>query len=175
MCYKMCNNVQRMRYMIARMVVYPLADGKGQEASPAGPALFAEAISWKASTSALADLAGGSWPERARRAAIVLASGANDSNPMSALLFDIARAFDENQEKRLFQSRPGRMVERRLREPALGRTTQWQNRHGHLSARHSTRMVWIRGSETPRPKAITSKTLREASIATSPSRSPRLA
>src|SRR3954451_10244578 len=50
---------------------------------------------------AIAELAGGDWPERARQAAIGL-SAAQDSNPTSALLLDIFAVFTESKVDRLF-------------------------------------------------------------------------
>lgn len=51
---------------------------------------------------ALADLAGGEWPQKARRAAIHLTTSAHDSNPVGSLLLDIYIAFTENHVERMF-------------------------------------------------------------------------
>src|SRR5262249_32183572 len=51
---------------------------------------------------ALADLAGGHWPAKARRAAEGLTSGAQDRNPLGALLFDILCAFSVRDSERIF-------------------------------------------------------------------------
>ena len=51
---------------------------------------------------ALADLAAGDWPQKARAAAIHLTASAHDSNPVGALLLDIYIAFTENKAERMF-------------------------------------------------------------------------
>jgi putative DNA primase/helicase len=51
---------------------------------------------------ALADLAGGSWPDLARQAAIHLSAAAHDHNPIGALLLDILVIFVNNNLERLF-------------------------------------------------------------------------
>jgi hypothetical protein len=50
----------------------------------------------------LADLAGGSWPERARLAAIELSARTEERNPINALLSDIMESFSIFQAERLF-------------------------------------------------------------------------
>ncbi|HEV2394576.1 MAG TPA: DUF3631 domain-containing protein [Verrucomicrobiae bacterium] len=57
----------------------------------------------------IADLAGGSWPQLARDAAIGVAAASSDSNPMAVLLFDVFIQFDLAKSDRLFSSR---LVER---------------------------------------------------------------
>ena len=51
---------------------------------------------------ALADLAGGDWPEHARAAAMALNSGAQDADPISSLLLDILLVFSINEKQRMF-------------------------------------------------------------------------
>ena len=51
---------------------------------------------------ALADLAGGSWPELARQAAVGLSVGAQEHSPMSTLLFDIGLQFVKSKDNRIF-------------------------------------------------------------------------
>ena len=51
---------------------------------------------------ALADLAGGDWPQKARQAAVGLSASAQESNPISSLLLDIFILFMAKNEKRLF-------------------------------------------------------------------------
>jgi putative DNA primase/helicase len=51
---------------------------------------------------ALADLAGGDWPEKARSAALSLSATAQESNPISTLLLDMFFLFAITPEKRLF-------------------------------------------------------------------------
>ena len=51
---------------------------------------------------ALADLAGGDWPTRARQAAISLTASAQENNPIGALLLDIFITFQLQQTDRLF-------------------------------------------------------------------------
>lgn len=50
----------------------------------------------------LADLVGGSWPERARQAAMALASNAQESSPIGALLLDILLWFVMSKSEQLF-------------------------------------------------------------------------
>jgi hypothetical protein len=54
---------------------------------------------------ALADLAGGAWPEKARQAASGLTSRAQESNPKGALLLDIMVAFVEEGSERIHSRR----------------------------------------------------------------------
>ncbi len=60
---------------------------------------------------ALADIAGGHWPERARQAAIGLSTGAQDESPISSLLLDIlvifARTTAAAQEAAKTNGKPG--------------------------------------------------------------------
>jgi hypothetical protein len=51
---------------------------------------------------ALADLAGGGWPERARSAATALTVGAQERNPISSLLLDILVSFAQVKDGKLF-------------------------------------------------------------------------
>ena len=51
---------------------------------------------------ALADLAGGDWPQKARQAALSLSATAQENNPISSLLLDIFILFALAPEKRLF-------------------------------------------------------------------------
>ena len=51
---------------------------------------------------ALADLAGGPWPEQARRAALNLSAGSQDTSPIGSLLLDIFIAFASSKADRLF-------------------------------------------------------------------------
>jgi hypothetical protein len=51
---------------------------------------------------AIADLAGGRWPELARTAAVGLTATARDRSPIGALLFDICVLFVSNDAQRLF-------------------------------------------------------------------------
>jgi hypothetical protein len=51
---------------------------------------------------ALADLAGGPWPESARQAAVHLTASAQDSNPIGSLLFDIFKLFALAAQDRIF-------------------------------------------------------------------------
>ena len=51
---------------------------------------------------AIADLAGGRWPELARQAAVGLTATARERSPIGALLFDIAVLFIMNDAERLF-------------------------------------------------------------------------
>jgi len=51
---------------------------------------------------ALADLAGGPWPEQARRAALHLSAGSQDTSPIGSLLLDIFIAFASSKADRLF-------------------------------------------------------------------------
>ncbi len=50
----------------------------------------------------LADLAGGSWPERARQAAVALSALAQNHHPIGALLLDILAVFVNSKQDRLF-------------------------------------------------------------------------
>lgn len=50
----------------------------------------------------LADLAGGDWPERARQAAVGLATGAQENCPIGALLFDLFLVFKISGAEKLF-------------------------------------------------------------------------
>ena len=50
---------------------------------------------------ALADLAGGSWPEKARQAAVGLAATAQESSPIGSLLLDILLCFATSKSDRL--------------------------------------------------------------------------
>jgi hypothetical protein len=51
---------------------------------------------------AIADLAGGNWPELARQAALALAAAAQDTNPIGSLLLDIFLLFATNNIDRVF-------------------------------------------------------------------------
>jgi hypothetical protein len=51
---------------------------------------------------ALADLAGGAWPQLARQAAVSLMTNNQEGNPASALLLDIFLLFIESKQDRLF-------------------------------------------------------------------------
>lgn len=51
---------------------------------------------------ALADLAGGPWPEQARAAALTLTSGAEEQNPIASLLLDILLVFSGANVDRIF-------------------------------------------------------------------------
>ena len=51
---------------------------------------------------ALADLAGGDWPERARRAAAGLSTSAQENDPIGSLLMDILELFLKWQKERVF-------------------------------------------------------------------------
>jgi putative DNA primase/helicase len=51
---------------------------------------------------ALADLAGGDWPERARKAAVGLSARATEAEPIGALLMDIFELFLRWQKQRIF-------------------------------------------------------------------------
>jgi hypothetical protein len=51
---------------------------------------------------ALADLAGGDWPNLARQAALALTTGAQENNPKGSLLIDIFFTFAVNDTDRLF-------------------------------------------------------------------------
>lgn len=51
---------------------------------------------------ALADLAGGDWPERARNAALGLSLSAQDNDPMGSLLMDILELFIRSGKDRVF-------------------------------------------------------------------------
>jgi hypothetical protein len=51
---------------------------------------------------AIADLAGGNWPELARQAAVALAAAAQDTNPIGSLLLDIFLLFASHQADRMF-------------------------------------------------------------------------
>jgi len=51
---------------------------------------------------ALADLAGGEWPQLARQAAIGLTTSAQESSPIASLLFDICLVFTIGQTDRIF-------------------------------------------------------------------------
>ncbi len=51
---------------------------------------------------ALADLAGGHWPQLARQAAVALSAAAHDSNPIGSLLLDIFVLFTVQNTNRLF-------------------------------------------------------------------------
>jgi hypothetical protein len=51
---------------------------------------------------ALADLAGGDWPNLARQAALALTTGAQENNPIGSLLIDIFFTFAVNDTDRLF-------------------------------------------------------------------------
>jgi hypothetical protein len=51
---------------------------------------------------ALADLAGGHWPETARQAAVALTAAAQDSNPIASLLLDICLIFTTGKAERMF-------------------------------------------------------------------------
>jgi hypothetical protein len=52
----------------------------------------------------IADLAGGSWPARARAAAVGTASASTETNPMGLLLFDIVIQFARAGSDRMFSS-----------------------------------------------------------------------
>ena len=51
---------------------------------------------------AIADLAGGRWPDLARQAALALTATAQERSPMAALLFDITLVFIQSRAERLF-------------------------------------------------------------------------
>ena len=51
---------------------------------------------------ALADLAGGNWPEQARQSAAALAANAQESSPIGALLLDILFCFILAKSDRIF-------------------------------------------------------------------------
>jgi uncharacterized protein DUF3631 len=51
---------------------------------------------------ALADLAGGDWPERGRAAAVSLSANAQENNPIGSLLLDILVVFVQTEEDRMF-------------------------------------------------------------------------
>jgi hypothetical protein len=51
---------------------------------------------------ALADLAGGDWPKKARQAAVGLNTGAQESSPIATLLLDIFSVFIFSRQERLF-------------------------------------------------------------------------
>jgi hypothetical protein len=51
---------------------------------------------------ALAELAGGDWPERGRQAAVGLTASAQEANPIGSLLFDIFVLFTANNAERMF-------------------------------------------------------------------------
>jgi hypothetical protein len=51
---------------------------------------------------ALADLAGGPWPELARQAAVALTANAHENSPMSSLLMDIALQFVHTDADRIY-------------------------------------------------------------------------
>jgi hypothetical protein len=51
---------------------------------------------------ALADLAGGDWPEKARQAAVSLSASTQETNPISSLLLDLLMLFSMVPEHRLF-------------------------------------------------------------------------
>jgi len=53
---------------------------------------------------AIADIAGGSWPEKARAAAVALTTGAQENSPSTTLLFDIGILFVLLEKERLFTS-----------------------------------------------------------------------
>jgi len=53
----------------------------------------------------LADLAGGDWPERARRAALALSSAAQDHSPIGSLLFDLLLLFTQLPDNKKFFTR----------------------------------------------------------------------
>jgi Protein of unknown function (DUF3631) len=50
----------------------------------------------------VADLAGGEWPEKARRAAITLTAITQENNPISSFLFDLFFVFVVNEAQRMF-------------------------------------------------------------------------
>src|SRR5205807_80312 len=51
---------------------------------------------------ALAELAGGEWPAKAREAAVCLSANAQERNPIGSLLFDIFVLFAAGKAKRMF-------------------------------------------------------------------------
>jgi hypothetical protein len=51
---------------------------------------------------AIADLAGGDWPAKARNAAVALSASAQEANPIAALLLDVFYLFLQADQKRLF-------------------------------------------------------------------------
>jgi hypothetical protein len=53
---------------------------------------------------AIADIAGGDWPEKARAAAVTLTTGAQENSPSATLLFDIGIIFVLLDKQRLFSS-----------------------------------------------------------------------
>jgi hypothetical protein len=97
---------------------------------------------------ALAELAGGDWPERARTAAVGLTSGAQEESAIGALLFDILICFLSGNAERVFRrtlvEKSNEMGERPYAELGRGRqvTEVWLARQlGPYGVRPKT--MWI--------------------------------
>jgi hypothetical protein len=104
---------------------------------------------------ALADLTGGEWPAKARRAAEGLTSGAQDRNPLGALLFDILCAFSVRNCDRIFSHELVRRLSNSTDRP-------WLDLPGLRLAEGGTRKevteLWL--AQRLRPYGIRPRTIR---------------
>ena len=100
---------------------------------------------------AIADLAGGEWPEMARQAAVSLTLSARENNPIGSLLLDIMVVFVELKAERMFTRRLiaglNAFTERPWRELTRGREMTDQILGGVLRPYNvSPRTLWIEGA-----------------------------
>lgn len=94
-------DAKKLRQMCARFVQDHAEEiSQAQPAVPAGLNDRAADI-WEPLL-ALADLAGGDWPERARKAAVGLSGRAQEGDPMGTLLMDLLEFFMRSGQERVF-------------------------------------------------------------------------
>jgi hypothetical protein len=101
-----CERLRTMDAMSLRRKCARFVRDHAQEISTAQPPLPSElndraADIWEPLL-ALADLAGGKWPETARQAAVGLSEGVDSRNPIASLLVDITLIFAEDEAKKIF-------------------------------------------------------------------------
>jgi putative DNA primase/helicase len=97
----------------------------------------------------IADVAGGEWPERARRAARALSTGEEDADSIRVqLIWDIQRIFDETGESRL----PSKMIVERLHEMEGSPWPEYGRKQQPISVNQMARLL--------KPFAVSSGTIR---------------
>ena len=97
----------------------------------------------------IADVAGGEWPERARRAAISLSGGEEDTNSIRIqLIWDIRRIFEDAGEDRL----PSKTIVERLHEMEGAPWPEYGRRQQPISVNQMARLL--------KPFAVSSGTIR---------------
>ena len=97
----------------------------------------------------IADVAGGEWPERARRAARALSTGEEDADSIKVqLIWDIQRIFDETGESRL----PSKMIVERLHEMEGSPWPEYGRKQQPISVNQMARLL--------KPFAVSSGTIR---------------